>query len=48
MVDKLNIAIRQFSKKQMTWFRRWEKQGQKIYWENNKNKINSLIKKFLY
>jgi len=32
MVEKLNIAIRQFAKKQMTWFRRWERQGAKIHW----------------
>lgn len=32
MVEKLNIAICQFTKRQMTWLRRWEKQEQKIYW----------------
>lgn len=32
MVEKLNIAIHQFSKRQMTWFRKMERNGQKIYW----------------
>src|SRR3989339_182461 len=30
MVEKLDIAICQFSKRQLTWFKRWEKQGAKI------------------
>lgn len=32
MFNKLNIAIHQFSKRQMTWFRRMEKKGVKIDW----------------
>ena len=32
MKEKLNIAIHQFSKRQMTWFRRMEKKGVKINW----------------
>lgn len=32
MVEKLNIAIRQYAKRQMTWFRRMERQGLKINW----------------
>ncbi|MGI6718309.1 MAG: tRNA (adenosine(37)-N6)-dimethylallyltransferase MiaA [Bacteroidales bacterium] len=32
MVKKLNIAIHQFSKRQMTWFRRMERKGFKINW----------------
>jgi len=47
MVEKLNIAIRQFSKKQMSWFRRWEKQGRKIYWVKDKREAEKLTKKFL-
>ena len=42
LFDKLNSAIHQFSKKQMTFFRRMEKRGIKINWINNNN-IN-LIK----
>ncbi len=32
MVDKLNVAIHQFSKRQMTWFRKMEREGFKINW----------------
>ena len=32
MIDKLEIAIHQFSKRQMTFFRHLEKKGHKIYW----------------
>ncbi|MFT5666068.1 MAG: tRNA dimethylallyltransferase [Vicingaceae bacterium] len=32
MVVKLLQAIRQFAKRQMTWYRRMEKKGQKIHW----------------
>ena len=32
MVDKLEIAIHQFAKRQMTWFRGMERRGFKIHW----------------
>jgi tRNA dimethylallyltransferase len=32
MFEKLNTAIHQFAKRQMTWFRRMEKNGMKIHW----------------
>ncbi len=32
MFEKLNIAIHQFSKRQMTWFRRMERLGMDIHW----------------
>lgn len=32
MVERLNIAIHQFAKRQMTWFRRMERNGTKIHW----------------
>jgi tRNA dimethylallyltransferase len=32
MVEKLNIAIHQFAKRQMTWFRKMERQGIVIHW----------------
>ena len=32
MFSGLNIAIHQFAKRQMTWFRRMEKKGMKIHW----------------
>lgn len=34
MIDQLEIAIHQFAKRQMTWFRRMEKQGTEIHWIN--------------
>jgi tRNA dimethylallyltransferase len=32
MVERLNIAIHQFAKRQMTWFRRMERKGTHIHW----------------
>lgn len=32
MLEQLNIAIRQFAKRQMTWFRRMERNGTQILW----------------
>jgi len=32
MFQKLNSAIHNFAKRQMTWFRKMEKEGVKIYW----------------
>jgi tRNA dimethylallyltransferase len=32
MFTHLNIAIHQFAKRQMTWFRRMERNGMKIHW----------------
>lgn len=50
MVEKLNIAIHQFAKRQMTWFRRMEKQGHHIHWIDGnwsmEKKIN-FVKKLL-
>ena len=46
MVQKLFIASRQFAKRQMVWFKRWEKQGAEIIWLRDKAKIINLIKKF--
>ncbi|MBW6480371.1 MAG: tRNA (adenosine(37)-N6)-dimethylallyltransferase MiaA, partial [Bacteroidales bacterium] len=43
MFNKLNTAIHQFAKRQMTWFRRMERKGFKIHWIegslNNKEKL---------
>lgn len=32
MFDRLNIAIHQYSRRQMAWFRRMEKHGHEIHW----------------
>ncbi len=47
MVDKLFLAIKQFSKRQLTWFKRWEKQGAKINWFENEIKTEKIIKDFI-
>ena len=35
MIEKLTIAIQQFAKRQMTWFRKMEKDGFEINWISN-------------
>lgn len=47
MVEKLNMAIAKFSKRQMTWFRRWEGQGAKIKWVKDWQEAKKIISKFL-
>ena len=48
MFTNLNTAIHQFSKRQITWFRRMEKKGTKIYWIDGAipevNKLNAILK----
>ncbi len=46
MVKKLNIAIRQFAKRQMSWFRRWERQETKIYWVKDRGEAEKLVRRF--
>ena len=47
MVEKLNIAIQQFAKRQMTWYRKMEREGAKIHWFDGymplEEKITSAI-----
>lgn len=49
MFQKLNSAIHQFSKRQMTWFRKMEKEGVFINWMNFNeiDKADLLISNFL-
>jgi tRNA dimethylallyltransferase len=47
MIKRLHIATSQFAKKQMTWLRRWEKQGTKINWVNDFEEAEELTKVFL-
>lgn len=47
LFEKLNIAIHQFSKRQMTWFRRMEKQGVKINWIEGENSLEKKIDQIL-
>tara|TARA_Y100001970_G_scaffold90596_1_gene114295 strand:- start:11 stop:946 length:936 start_codon:yes stop_codon:yes gene_type:complete len=46
LIKKLHIAICQFAKRQMSWFRRMEKRGINIHWvsPNDKDAINNLMK----
>ena len=49
MFQKLNSSIHKFAKRQMTWFRKMEREGVDIYWidKGMENDINPLIKKYL-
>lgn len=47
MIKKLGDASYRFAKRQKTWFKRWEKQGQKINWIKDETEADQLIKKFL-
>ncbi len=43
MKQKLNIAIHQFAKRQMTWFRKMEREGVIINWINAELEMNEKI-----
>ena len=47
MVLDLARATYQFSRRQMTWLRRWERQGRKIYWVKNKTEARKAVGRFL-
>jgi tRNA dimethylallyltransferase len=47
MEDKLYQAICRFSKRQMTWLRRWERQGREIHWLKSYLEANEKIEQFL-
>jgi tRNA dimethylallyltransferase len=47
MTERLLTAIRQFAKRQITWFRRWEKQGRVIHWVTDVTEAERLIEEFL-
>lgn len=44
MVNLLEIAIHQFAKRQMTWFRGMEKRGIKIHWIDGKQDVENRVK----
>jgi len=50
MIEKLTIAIQQFAKRQMTWFRKMEKDGFEINWIPNElsldEKVEFCVNKF--
>jgi tRNA dimethylallyltransferase len=45
LVEKLGVAIQQFAKRQMTYFRKMEKSGLKIYWIKQENEALELLNK---
>ena len=49
MFQKLNSSIHKFAKRQMTWFRKMEREGIEIHWidKGKENDINPLIEKYL-
>jgi len=47
MVEKLNTAIHQFAKRQMTWFRRMERQGTVIYWLDGYQPLEGKIERVM-
>ncbi|OGY95906.1 MAG: hypothetical protein A2543_01115 [Candidatus Komeilibacteria bacterium RIFOXYD2_FULL_37_8] len=46
-IEKIKRDSRHYAKRQMTWFRRMEKQGIKIHWNKNKVQVKKLLKTFL-
>ena len=44
MFRQLEIAIHQFAKRQMTWFRGMERRGTKIHWIDSQLNIEEKIK----
>ncbi len=47
MKRRLNIAIHQFAKRQMTWFRRMERSGYKIHWIDSDITMEAKLEKAL-
>ncbi len=47
MFDQLNVAIHQFAKRQMTWFRGMERKGAKIHWVDAFEPLNDRIERVL-
>ena len=44
MVERLNVAIHQFAKRQMTFFRKMEKDGLHIHWLDGTKETDELVK----
>lgn len=45
MVEKLNVAIHQFAKRQMTWFRKMERDGFDIHWLDASMSLDEKVAK---
>jgi tRNA dimethylallyltransferase len=48
MRDQLNIAIHQFAKRQMTWFRKMEREGFNIHWIDGNMPLKEKTEKILF
>lgn len=48
MFQRLNTAIHQFAKRQMTWYRRMEKKGVRIVWIDGKLPLNQKLNEIIY
>lgn len=46
-IDNIKQATRNYAKRQLTWFRRMEKQGIRIHWNQNKSQLKKLLANFL-
>jgi tRNA-2-methylthio-N6-dimethylallyladenosine synthase len=46
-IEKIKQNTRHYAKRQMTWFRRMERQGLKIYWNQNLKNIEKISQDFL-
>jgi len=47
MIEKLNIAIHQFAKRQMTWFRKMEREGNLIHWIEGEQSFDTKLARAL-
>ncbi len=47
MTEKLNTAIHQFAKRQMTWFRKMEREGTLIHWIDGRLPLEEKVEKIL-
>ena len=47
MFAKINLASNQFAKRQLTWFKRWERGGKEIVWENDYNEVREKVEEFI-
>lgn len=47
MFEQLNIAIHQFAKRQMTWFRKMERSGFEIHWIDAHQPMDEKLKRIL-
>ena len=47
MFSQLEIAIHQFAKRQMTWFRGMERRGFQIYWIDAEAPLNENVERII-